>query len=61
MAMVVVFPVCLPMQAIMRFAGSFRSFCWYSKGVKWRTVFAKKGGFCFICSSASGVSVGIFV
>ena len=27
-AMVVVFPVCLPMQAMTRFAGSFRSCCW---------------------------------
>ena len=61
MAMVVVFPVCLPMHATMRLFVSDRSFCWYSKGVKWRTVFAKNGGLCFICSSASGVSVGIFV
>ncbi len=27
-AMVVVLPVCLPMHAIMRCAGSFRSFSW---------------------------------
>ena len=54
-AMVVVFPVCLPMQAIMRFAGSFRSFSWYVKGLKFRIVWANKEGFSASCCRASAV------
>ena len=52
-AMVVVLPVCLPMQATMRFDLSFRRFCWYVNGLKFRRSCAKSVGFSFSCVSAS--------
>ena len=60
MAMVVVFPVCLPMQAIMRFAGSLRSFSWKGKGLKSRINCANSEEFSASCFKASAFEV-IFV
>lgn len=44
-AMVVVFPVCLPMQATMRFDLSFSKCCWYGYGLKFSSSSAKSVGF----------------
>ena len=46
-AMVVVLPVCLPMQATIRCEVSLRSFSWYGKGLKLRIFWANNEGFCF--------------
>ena len=51
-ATVVVFPVCLAMQATMRFDVSFSRRCWYGKGLKLSRCSAKSVGLFLSCVSA---------